>query len=97
MFARVTTTKGSPDKVDESIRHVREETLPAAKKLGGFKGMYLLVDRKTGNDLAITLWETEADLKASTEAANRLRAQATQAAGATQPPKVDIYEIAIQL
>jgi len=96
MFARVTTTKGSPDKVEESIRHVREEALPAAKKLRGFKGMYLLVDRKTGNDLAVTLWETEADLKASTEAANRLRAQATQAAGATQPPKVDIYEIAIQ-
>jgi heme-degrading monooxygenase HmoA len=96
MFARVTTLQGSPDKVDEGIRHVREETLPAAKGLRGFKGMYMLLDRKTGNSLGITLWETEAELQASTEAANRLRAQVTQTAAATQPPKVDIYEVAIQ-
>ena len=96
MFARVSIVEGPPEGIDESIRFMRETVLPGAKKMQGFKGSYLLVDRKTGKQMGIALWETEADLHASTEAANRLRAQFVQAAAA-QPPKVEIYEVAVQL
>jgi heme-degrading monooxygenase HmoA len=36
--------------------------VPAAKQLKGFKGHYLLTDRKTGKGIAISFWETEADM-----------------------------------
>lgn len=96
MFARVTITEGSPAGIEEAIRFMRETVLPEARKLQGFKGSYLLVDRKTGKQMGIALWETEADLNASIEAAQRLRAQYVQAAAA-QPPKVEVYEVAVQL
>jgi len=96
MFARVTITEGSPTEIDTAIRFMRETVLPQAGSMRGFKGSYLLVDRKTGKQMGIALWETEADLNASTEAANRLRAQYAQATTA-QPPKVEVYEVAVQL
>ena len=96
MFARVTITEGAPAGIDEGIRFMQETILPEAKKMKGFKGSYLLVDRKTGKQMGVTLWATEADLNASTERANRLRAQYVQAAN-TQPPKVEIYEVAVEL
>ena len=96
MFARVTITEGSPVGIDAAIRFMRETVLPQARSMRGFKSAYLLVDRKTGKGMGIALWETEADLNASTEAANRLRAQYVQEATA-QPPKVEVYEVAVQL
>jgi heme-degrading monooxygenase HmoA len=95
MFARVTITEGSPAGIDAAIRFMRETVLPQARSMQGFKGAYLLVDRKTGKGMGIALWETEADLNASTETANRLRAQYVQEATA-QPPKVEVYEVAVQ-
>lgn len=95
MFARVSIIEGSPERIDEGVRQTRDTIIPEAKKMRGFKGLYSLVDRKTGKEMAITLWETEADLNASTEAANRLRAQAIQTAAAPSA-KVEIYEVAIQ-
>jgi heme-degrading monooxygenase HmoA len=93
MFARVSTVEGSPERIDESTRLGRETIIPQVRKMQGFKGLYVLVDRKTGKQMAITLWETEADLHAGTEAANRLRGQFVQAAAAP-PAKVEIYEVA---
>ena len=75
---------------------MRETVLPETRKMQGFKDSYLLVDRKTGKQMAIVLWETEADLNASVEAAQRLRAGYVQAADAG-PPKVEIYEVAVQI
>jgi len=96
MFARVTMTEGSPAGIDEAVRFMRETLLPEARNMKGFKDSYLLVDRKTGKQMGIALRETEADLNASAEAAKRLRAQYVWEATA-QPPKVEIYEGAVQL
>ena len=95
MLARVTLNETSPEKVDESIRFVQETVIPAGKNMKGFNGMLYLVDRKTGKQMAIALWESEADLNASEEAANRLRGQFVQTTTA-QEPKVEVYEVAIQ-
>jgi hypothetical protein len=59
MFARVTMVEASPDRIEGMTRYVREEILPAMQGQAGFKGMYHLVDRKSGRMLGITLWETE--------------------------------------
>ncbi len=95
MFARISVVQGKPEKVDEGIRHYSEVLLPEARKMAGFKGAYLLVDRKSGKNLGITLWDTENNLQASTVAANLLRAQAAKNIAAPKPPVVEIYEVVI--
>ena len=82
--------------MDEGVRHFREQVMPELRKMAGSKGAYLLLDRKSGKSLVIALWEAEKDLQASAAAADRLRAQATQTAGAAKPPMVEIYEVAVQ-
>jgi len=96
MFARVSIVQGKPGKMDEGIKHYRETLLPEAKKMTGFKGAYLLVDRKTGKNLGITLWDTEKNMQASTAAANRLRTQAAEKLADPNPPVVEVYEVAVQ-
>ncbi len=94
MFARVTTFQPRPDQVNAAIRNFRERVLPEAQKQKGFKGTLLLVDRKSGNTLGITLWESEADMKASEERAPQLRGQAVLDVGIGGAPTVDHFEVA---
>jgi hypothetical protein len=92
MHARVTSLSGSPADVDRGITNFRENVVPFVKTDG--KGAILLVDRETGNALAITLWEDEQALAASEERANTLRADAAREMGAIGPT-VDRYEVAV--
>ncbi len=94
MFARVTMTKVSPDATDKAVRYFREQTLPAMKKLAGFRGNYVLVDRKGGKGINISLWDSEKDMRASDEAADRLRGQTATGTGA-QVLSVERYEVAL--
>jgi hypothetical protein len=96
VFARVSTILGNPERVDEGIQNYKNTVVPAAKKLTGFKGTFLLVDRKKGQLEGITLWETENDLNASQVVANSLRNQGSQVMEGVYPPSVEIYEVAIQ-
>lgn len=95
MFARVSTFQGPPDQTAEGIRVAREQILPAARLMDGFKGIYLLYDRESGKSLSLTLWETETDMRASEEAANRVRAQSAEASG-DKVLNVERYEVALQ-
>ena len=96
MFARVSTILGKPERVEEGIRNYKEEMIPSAKKMTGFKQALFLVDRKTGKMVSITFWDTEKNLRESTSAADKLRAQGVQHSGTSQPPIVEIYEVAVQ-
>jgi heme-degrading monooxygenase HmoA len=95
MFARVSTFQGPPDQTAEGIRVAREQILPAARLMDGFKGIYLLYDRESGKSLSITLWETEADMRASEEAASRIRTESAETSG-EQVVGVERYEVALQ-
>jgi heme-degrading monooxygenase HmoA len=95
MFARVSTFQGPPDQTAEGIRVAREQILPAARLMEGFKGIYLLYDRESGKSLSLTLWETEADMRASEEAASRVRAQSAEASG-DKVINVERYEVVLQ-
>ncbi len=65
MFARLTITRISPDRVDELVKRYKESVIPAAKQQKGYKGAQVLMDRKTGNGMAITFWESEEDAVAN--------------------------------
>lgn len=95
MFARVTVSQVSPKRVDESIRYAREQIIPKAKAMTGFKAGYWLADRKTGKGVTITLWETEAAERASQATAGQIREQVQKAFG-TQMLSVEAYEVAAQ-
>jgi len=97
VFARVTTGEVKPEQIEAGIRNFRENVGPTAKTIAGFKGSYLLVDRKNGKMLGIALWDTEEHLQASAQVARDLSAKVTQAAAATKPPIIEIYEVAVQL
>lgn len=88
--SRVSTIQGKKEQVDQGINHYREETVPAARKMAGFKGAYLLVDRKNGKSMGITLWDTERNLQASAATAEKLRAQASEIIDASKLPIVEI-------
>ncbi len=96
MFARISTILGKPERIEEGIRNYQEQMIPAAKKMTGFKQALFMVDRKSGKMVSITFWDTEKNLRASTEAADKLRAQGVQHSGTTQSAIVEIFEVAVQ-
>ncbi|MFC1978607.1 hypothetical protein ACFLVP_01315 [Chloroflexota bacterium] len=57
MFARVTAFQLKIDEVDEAVNVYKEELIPARQEGEGVSGGYLLVDRKTGKAIAVTLWD----------------------------------------
>ena len=92
MHARVSTLEGPPELINESLRQAREVVLPQGKLMEGFKGMIALADRHSGRTLGITFWETEEAMRASEEAANRLREESAQA-GVDTIASVERYEV----
>jgi heme-degrading monooxygenase HmoA len=95
MFARVVTIQGSPDRIDEVTRYARERVLPTMRGLAGFKSMQMLIDRKAGRALGISLWESEEALGAARATLEQLRAGAVDR-GATAEPAVAEYEVTVQ-
>ncbi len=92
MFARVSTLQGPPDRLDDGIKVLQEQVLPAAKEMRGFRGILGLADRATGKMVGITLWESEDALKESEEAANKLRSD-TSSAGGAEVVDVERFEV----
>ena len=95
MHARVTTIKGPPESVDQATQVVRDQVLPRARELPGFKGILSLGDRETGRGLSVTLWESEEAMRASDEAADAMRGQAVGAIEGSEVVSVDRYEVTI--
>jgi heme-degrading monooxygenase HmoA len=95
MFARVRTTSGVPEKVDDGIRHFQDNVVAGYRNAPGFNGAYLLVNRQTGKVVGITLWDTEANMQATAAASERLRAAGTQAVSGTTPAPEE-YEVVVQ-
>ena len=92
MHARLTKFEGSPHEIETGIKQIKEQVIPTAKKLAGFKGGYWFVDRTTGKGFSITLFETESALRASDDAAAKLRAEVTRTSG-TKITGVESYEV----
>ncbi|HEY6408314.1 MAG TPA: antibiotic biosynthesis monooxygenase [Ktedonobacteraceae bacterium] len=96
-YARVLSSTVKPGKTDELIQIARDSILPVARQQGGSLGMLLLNDRTTGKGISITLWATEADMKAS-ETSGYLREQLTKLTDVLASQVVrEAYEVALQV
>jgi heme-degrading monooxygenase HmoA len=95
MHARVTTLTMDPARIDEAVRQVETDEIPRWKQIDGFKGFTLLVDRDSGKSTAVTFWESEAAMRNSAEAVRLSRERAAETGGATQPPMVERFEVAV--
>ena len=61
MFARLTIIQVNIKRIDEATKLYKESVIPAAKSQKGYRGIYLLTDRKTGKGISIAFWDSEKD------------------------------------
>jgi hypothetical protein len=92
MFARVTSAQLRPDQVETFVGMVRDQVIPRARNLPGFKGGYWLFDRDSGKGYGITLFESKEALDASEAQANQIREEASRGAGLAIPT-FERYEV----
>ncbi len=93
-YVRMTTYQTDPRKLEDGIRFAREQALAANRQQPGFQGARLLVDRRSGKTVAVTLWENEAAARAAESTLSQTRAQAAQLVGATHPI-TEIFEMVL--
>jgi hypothetical protein len=91
MYGRMTRLQTSPDAVEKGIAFFKENVVPKARTTAGNAGAILLVDRKTGTAIGITLWETTQALNASEQLGISSRTQGAAATGGSIVD-VDRYE-----
>ena len=96
MYARVTIVQFLPGKTDEAIALYRDSVVPAAKQQKGFKGLYLLTDRKMGKGISIAFWETEADMLAGESSGYYQQQLAKFKDHFGAPPVREAYEVSVQ-
>ena len=98
MYARVTLAQLQPGMLDELLKFLRENVVPAAQAQQGFKGLLLLTDETTNKGTAIALWETEADLAASEASDGYYTVQLARGAHFfAAPPVRETYEVTLQV
>ncbi len=96
MFARVTNVQTKVDKIDETIKVFEESVLPAAKSQKGYRGAYLLTDRKTGKGVSISLWDSEEDAVANEESGYYQEQVSKFKDVFIAPPVREGYEVSLQ-
>jgi heme-degrading monooxygenase HmoA len=94
MYARLTTLEAPPDRMDDTTSVVQEQVLPQLQQMDGFKGFIALRDRGSGKVRGLALWESEEALRATDEAAARIRGGVQEATGGTIA-SVENYEVFI--
>ena len=96
MFARLTIIQVDTERIDEGIEIYRDSVVPAAKSQKGFRGVSLLVDRKSGKAISIVLWDSEEDAIAN-EKSHYYQEQLVKTMHLyREPPIREGYEVVIQ-
>jgi quinol monooxygenase YgiN len=93
MYARSTTVRGDPQKLDDGIAYVRDDVMPKVQQMSGCVGLSMITDRDSGRCIVTTAWADESAMHATEEAVRSMR----ERAGETFGGKVEVneWEIAI--
>ncbi|MCL4862471.1 MAG: antibiotic biosynthesis monooxygenase [Caldilineaceae bacterium] len=93
MHARVVTSQLQPGKKEEWIGICRDSIVPALQQQPGYKGFVMLADTASDKCIAYSMWETEADLKASETSGFYQEQVAKLSAVLAAPPLREIFEL----
>jgi quinol monooxygenase YgiN len=93
MYARSTTVRGDPKRLDDGIAYVRDEVMPAVQQMSGCVGLSMLCDRDSGRCIITTAWADESAMHATEEAVRPMRERVAQIYGGAS--EVNEWEIAI--
>lgn len=96
MHSRVVRLKGDPANTDEAVKQWTQQILPLIRKQKGFAGISLVGNRKTGDGLSVSYWETEQAMK---DARTQVRPSAEKTLTSTGGRIVeeDECEVAVQV
>src|SRR3712207_1269848 len=93
MYARSTTLTADPQRMDDGIRMVRDEIMPAVQSMPGCLGLSMLCDRETGRSIVTTSWDSAESMAATADRVMDMRQRALDAFGG-RDMSVDAWEIA---
>ncbi len=96
MYARMTKFVGlPPERIDQALAEFKEGQLSELEGQEGFQGIMVLVDRAQGTAAALSMWDTEAHMKASERMAERARESAVATAKPERFPVTDHFEVVL--
>ena len=96
MYVRAGTSQIQSGKMQEAIEIANDSVVPDVKAQKGFRGIYFMTGAAGGNFLALSVWETEADMLASESDAFSLEPFAKIGALMAGPPEFDHYELSVE-
>lgn len=64
MFARLVKAHVKPGKYEMATRRIEEKVIPLLRKQKGFRDEVSFLDEDHSHSVAISFWDTEADLRA---------------------------------
>ncbi|MFD2093965.1 hypothetical protein [Blastococcus deserti] len=73
MYARSTTVRGDPRRVDDGIAYVRDEVMPALQGMSGCVGLSMLCDRDSGRCIVTSAWADDTAMRATEETVRAMR------------------------
>lgn len=65
MYARLTRLQLRLERIEQSIKIFNESILSAAKKQKGYCGLFLFMNKRTGEGTTLSFWDSEEDCLAS--------------------------------
>ena len=96
MHVRAATVQVQPDKLQELIDIFKNSVVPAQKAQKGYQGSYLMTDA-SGKGLAISVWESEADMMAGESSSGYYQEQIAKFGSLlTATPILDHYELSVE-
>ena len=93
MYARSTTVRGDPQKIDDAIAYVRDDVMPAVQHMSGCVGLSMLCDRESGRCIITSAWADEAAMHATESAVHPMRERFAEMYGGQA--EVNEWEIAV--
>ena len=97
MHVRAVTVQIQPGKMQEAIDLYKDSVVPAAKAQKGWQGMYPMTDATSGKALAISVWESEADMMAGESSSGYLQEQVAKIGNLISgAPNFEHYELSVE-
>ena len=94
MYARSTTLTADPARMDDGIRMVESDVMPALQGMPGCVGLSMLCDRASGRCIVTSSWDSQDAMASTTDRVQDMRQRAMDTMGG-RDMSVDEWEVAL--